>query len=293
MPLLYKEEFFRTLQFNFHYAKNTISSYRKDISLYEEFIKTNKDIRKFYEFLTNKNLNPRSQTRVISCLRSYFKFLQRKGEKANDLKYLKFPKIESKLPQLVTFEEFKKLLEICTDKTSALSIRNRLVLLFLYGLGCRVSELVNLNLTDFNQTESWIQVFGKGSKQRLLPLSAELYKNLMIYLKDSRSVLVASKNEPSLFLNNKGRRPSRIDIWRWLKIWSEKAGFEKVKNPHSFRHGCATILLEQGADLRSIQKLLGHLHLQTTQIYTKVTSKHLKKIVDTCHPLSVPKKKVS
>lgn len=291
MSLLHKEEFFRTLQFNLRYSENTISSYRRDISLYEEFSKKNKDIRNFYKFLTKKKLSSRSQSRVISCLRSYFKFLQGKGEEVNELKYLKFPKIENKLPKFTTLNEFKKLLESCTDKNEAITVRNRLVLVFLYGLGCRVSELINMNLVDFNQTESWIQVIGKGKKQRLLPLSKGLHDNLLIYLESHRPALTTFR-ESSLLVNNKGKRPSRVDIWRWLKSWSEKAGFEDIKNPHSFRHGCATILLEQGADLRSIQKLLGHLNLQTTQIYTKVSSKHLKETIDRCHPLSsVPEKK--
>ena len=292
MPLLYKEEFFRTLQWNLCYSENTISAYKRDIYLYEEFLKKQKDMRKFYEFLTSKKLSARSQARVISCVRGYLKFLQGKGKNVDGLEYLKLPRTHSKLPKFTTFDEFEQLLKACVHTSEVITIRNRLVLFFLYGLGCRVSELVNLNLTDFNQPESWIQVVGKGKKQRLLPLSRELYKNLMYYLQESRGSL-ASSTEPALFVNNKGRRPSRVDIWRWLKNWSLKAGFEEVKNPHSFRHGCATVLLEQGVDLRSIQKLLGHLHLQTTQIYTKVTSKHLKKTVDRCHPLSAIKKKVA
>ena len=292
MSLLYKEEFFRVLQWNLCYSENTLAAYKRDIFLYEEFLKTQKDMRKFYEFLTNKKLSARSQARVVSCVRGYLKFLQGKGKDVEGLEYLKFPRAHSKLPKFTTFKEFEQLLQSCAHKSEVVTLRNRLVLIFLYGLGCRVSELVNLNLTDFNQTESWIQVVGKGKKQRLLPLSQELYKNLMNYLKRSRPSL-ASSREPALLVNNKGKRPSRVDIWRWLKDWSHKAGFEEVKNPHSFRHGCATVLLEQGADLRSIQKLLGHLHLQTTQIYTKVTSKHLKQTVDRCHPLSLPKKKVA
>ena len=160
---------------------------------------------------------------------------------------------------------------------------------FLYALGCRVSELISLNIQDFNETEAWISVVGKGNKQRLLPLPTKLYQMLTVYLKKSRPHL-GKKEKSCLIFNNKGNRPSRIDIWRWLKSWSLKAGFSKSKNPHSFRHGCATALLEGGADLRTIQKLLGHSNIQTTQIYTSVSSKKLKSAIQKHHPLSQLKK---
>ena len=280
------EEFLRDLQFNRNYSDHTISAYKRDLDYYKEFSKgKKKNIQKFYEFLDKKNLSPRSQARVISCIRSYFRFLQRHGKRSLELKHLNLPKVQNKLPQLISLKEFKALWMACKEGSEYLSLRNELVLSFLYGLGCRVSELISLNIQDFNETEAWLSVLGKGNKQRLLPLHPKLYQLLVVYLKKSRPHL-GKKEKSCLIFNNRGNRPSRVDIWRWLKNWSLKAGFNKTKSPHSFRHGCATGLLEKGADLRTIQKLLGHSNIQTTQIYTSVSSKKLKSAIKKHHPLS-------
>lgn len=282
--LLY-EDFLRELQFGRGYSANTISAYKRDLDYYKIFCKTDRPIQDFYCFLTKKKISPRSQARVLSCVRTYFKFLQSRGHPSVEIKHLKLPRLKNKLPHPISLKDFSALWKACEKETASLNLRNKLVLAFLYGLGCRVSELVSLNLQDFNETEGWISVMGKGGKQRLLPLPKNLYDLLNVYLNHSRP-LIGKRESPSLFVNNKGKRPSRVDIWRWLKDWSLKAGFDEVKNPHSFRHGCATGLLEKGADLRTIQKLLGHLSIQTTQIYTSVSSKKLKEAIDEFHPLS-------
>lgn len=285
--LLLEEDFLGHVQFNLHYSQNTVAAYKRDLRLYGHFQKTNGDIKDFYRFLTKRNLSTRTQARIISSVRSYLRFLQTHGheDKAEKIKHLTLPKIKTKLPKLLTLDEFKALWMAGQEKEKALTLRNRLVLSFLYGLGCRVSELVSLNLKDFNETESWLNITGKGNHQRIIPLSGDIYESLGIYLKKSRPVFVPSE-KPWLIFNNRGNRPSRVDIWRWLKIWSLRAGFEQVKNPHSFRHGCATVLLEKGADLKSIQQLLGHLNLQTTQIYTSVVSGQIKQTIAQHHPLS-------
>ena len=283
------EDFLRDLQFGRGYSVNTVSAYKRDLACWKDFRKTGRPIQEFYYFLTKKKLSPRSQARVASCIRSYLKFLQSRGHTSIEIKHLKLPKLKNKLPRPISLKEFSALWKSCENQISSVSLRNKLVLSFLYGLGCRVSELVSLNLQDFNETEAWISVVGKGNKQRLLPLTDNLYKLLTLYLSQSR-LLIGKTESPSLFFNNKGNRPSRVDVWRWLKTWSLKAGFDDVKNPHSFRHGCATGLLEKGADLRTIQKLLGHMSIQTTQIYTSVSTEKLKQAVDDFHPLSQIKK---
>ena len=284
------EEFLRELRFGRNYSNHTVSAYKRDLDYYKEFSKNKKkSIQQFYEFLDNKKLSARSQARVISCLRSYFRFLQRQGRRCVEIKHLSLPKAQHKLPQLISLKEFKALCQASKEDSAQKSLRNELVLSFLYGLGCRVSELISLNIQDFNETEAWISLMGKGNKQRLLPLPAKLYQLLTVYLKKARPYL-GKKEQACLIFNNKGRRPSRVDIWRWLKKWSLKAGFDRVKSPHSFRHGCATGLLERGADLRTIQSLLGHSNIQTTQIYTSVSSKNLKSAVQKHHPLSQLKK---
>lgn len=292
MSLAYKEEFLRDLQFLRCFSDHTISAYKRGLSLYEGFLRSRKasdnEFKGFYKFLTKKGLSARSQARIISSLRTYFNFLESRevlNDKNNGRKNLKLPKFQASLPRFISFKEFRKLWLVSEGKNSFLTSRNRLVLSLLYGLGCRVSELAGLNVKDFNETGAWIRVTGKGRRQRLLPLSKELHSALINYLRKARPSIIKSKTS-SLICNNRGRRPSRVDIWRWLRLWSLKAGFKEIKTPHSFRHGCATALLERGADLISIQKLLGHINVQTTQVYTAVTSKHLKDTIQKYHPLS-------
>ena len=288
--LLYEEEFLRDLQFSRNYSNHTLSAYKRDLNYYKDFCKEGlAKIQEFYSFLDQKDLSVRSQARVISCLRSYFKFLQNRGESCPEINYLTLPKFYHKLPERIHLRDFQALWKACEEENTHLTIRNQLLLSFLYGLGCRVSELTALNVSDVNEIESWIRVTGKGNKQRLLPLSKKLSYILNLYLTQSRLCL-QKKEKASLFFNNRGNRPSRVDIWRWLKKWSLKAGLDRVKSPHSFRHGCATELLEKGANLRSIQKLLGHSNIQTTQIYTSVSGSQLKTAVDQYHPLSKIKK---
>jgi integrase/recombinase XerD len=148
-----------------------------------------------------------------------------------------------------------------------------------------VSELVSLNTDDVNATAGWLSVIGKGNKQRVVPLTKRLLEDLSAYLTGARPDLIKEKSN-TILVNDKGHRPSRVDIWRWLSAWSAAAGFEKPVSPHQFRHGCATALLEGGADLRSIQLLLGHSSIQTTQIYTNVTTAKMREEIDAHHPLS-------
>ena len=235
--------------------------------------------------MTKKGLSTRSQARVISSIRTYYKFCESKGMSIPDISKLRPPKVKAALPKPLTLEEFKKLFDNCETESPIKTARNQITLLLLFGLGCRVSELIALNLHDFNETEAWIKVVGKGGKERLIPLTENLQIELKEYIVKVRRKLVKD-NTNSILINDRGKRPSRVDIWRWLSAWSEKAGFEEPVSPHRFRHGCATALLESGADLRSIQMLLGHSSIQTTQIYTSVSTNKLKEEVDKHHPLS-------
>jgi len=278
-------EFFEDLQHVRGRSQNTVMAYRRDLELYEEFRKTGRELGRFYEFMKSKKLSPRSQARVISSLRTYFRFLEASGHKAPELRELKPPRVKPGLPKPITVDEFHRLFEACRVEDVYRSARNQLTLLLLFSLGCRVSELVGMNLHDFNATDAWLKVLGKGGKERLVPLSENLLQELKVYLKDVRPHLVRGENQ-SILINDRGHRPSRVDVWRWLAAWSARAGFDEPIGPHQFRHGCATALLESGADLRTIQVLLGHSSLQTTQIYTSVTSHKLKEEVDKNHPLS-------
>lgn len=152
-----------------------------------------------------------------------------------------------------------------------------------------MSELIALNLTDYHESDSWLSVIGKGNKERAVPLTEHLRDELNAYLRNARPHLAREGAGHAILINDRGHRPSRVDVWRWLAAWSLKAGFAEPVSPHRFRHGCATALLEAGADLRSIQMLLGHASIQTTQIYTNVTTRALTDTIDTHHPLSQAK----
>jgi len=285
MALDYWVDFFDDLEHVRGRSKNTLMAYRRDLDLYDEYSKNSKSISGFYSFLTKKKLTTRSQARVISSLRTYFKYCEGQGKEIPELRELKPPKVNVSLPETLVLEDFKKLLTASQVENKFKTQRNHLTLLLLYGLGCRVSELIGMNLRDFNETNSTVTVLGKGGKQRLIPLTETLLKALVSYLNNCRDELVKKKTS-SIIINNRGQRPSRIDIWRWLEQWSNVAGFSKTIHPHQFRHGCATSLLEGGADLRSIQLILGHSSIQTTQIYTSVSTKKMKEEVEKHHPLS-------
>lgn len=285
MALPYWVEFFDDLQNVRGRSTNTVLAYRRDLELYEEFQSSKKDLGQFPEFMKKRQLSLRSQARVISSLRTYFRFLSKNGEKTPELRELRPPRVKPHLPRPLSFEDFQKLYAAAETENVHRTARNQITLLMLFGLGCRVSELVALDLQNFHSSDGWLKVIGKGGKERLIPLSDRLLKELRDYLKEIRPHLT-KENETSILINDRGRRPSRVDIWRWLAAWSARAGFEEPVGPHQFRHGCATALLEGGADLRTIQMLLGHSSIQTTQIYTTVTSNRLQQEIDQHHPLS-------
>ncbi len=285
MALKYWVEFFEDLEHVRGRSRNTIMAYRRDLELYDKFLMDNKSLKLFASYLIKNGLSARSQARVFSSLRTYFKYCQNQGDLVPDLNLIKPPKFSTPLPNTLSIDEFEKLQKSCVVESKFKTARNHMTLLLLFGLGCRVSELIQLNLNDFFEGEGWLKVLGKGNKERIIPVTEPLMLELVAYLKEIRPNL-AKKNEKSILINDRGNRPSRVDIWRWLDAWSKLAGFDKTVNPHKFRHGCATALLEAGADLRSIQVLLGHSSIQTTQIYTSVSTKHLESEIKKHHPLS-------
>ncbi len=286
MALKHWVEFFTDLQQIRGRSLNTVMAYRRDLELYAEFVESHQDIGAFYLFMKKRKLSVRSQARVISSVRTYLKFCETKGDTCPELRELRPPKVKVGLPQVLSLDEFKALLSACQVDNPFRTLRNQITLLMLFGVGCRVSELIALDLKDFNEIDGHLVITGKGSKQRLVPLTDRLLKELKDYLRDVRGQLVKKGSETSILINDRGHRPSRVDIWRWLSAWSQKTGSKEPINPHKFRHGCATALLESGADLKSIQMLLGHASLQTTQIYTNVTTQRLVDTISEHHPLS-------
>ena len=285
MALPHWVDFFEELQHVRGRSLNTVMAYRRDLEVYEEFLNRHSDVQLLAQFLSKKKLSTRSQARVISSIRTYLRFCEKRGDKVPNLRQIRPPKVKVNLPKALTVEDFKKLFAACEGEDKMRTARNQLTLLLLFGLGCRVSELIALDVHDYSMTEGWLKVLGKGGKERLVPLTQQLQKELELYLADVRPNLLKQKT-PSVLINDKGNRPSRVDIWRWLAAWSAAAGFDEPISPHKFRHGCATALLDGGADLRSIQMLLGHSSIQTTQIYTSVTNQKIRNEVDKHHPLA-------
>ena len=279
-------DFFDELQNVRGRSPNTIMAYRHDLELYESFLKSHKKIQLFYDFLTKNNLSARSQARVVSSARTYLKFCERHGDKAPHLRQLRPPRVRATLPKPTTLAEFEKLYQVCNGNDVYTTARNQITLLLLFGVGCRVSELIALDVSDFNVTEGWLKILGKGNKERLVPLTKFLQDELANYLRKARPRLVRKPRTRSILVNDRGHRPSRVDLWRWFRLWSGAAGLSTPISPHKLRHGCATSLLEGGADLRSIQMLLGHASIQSTRIYTNVTVKKIRDEVDKHHPLS-------
>lgn len=285
MELEFWIEFFDELQNVRGRSQNTVMAYRRDLELFIEYRKNHSHIPGFYEFMKKHKLSTRSQARVISSLRTYFRFCESRGKKCAELRDLRPPKVKVGLPKVLTPQEFQQLYDAAETPDSMKTARNQMTLLFLYGLGVRVTELIGMNVSDFNPTDRWVKVLGKGNKERLAPITENLAAFLTEYLKNVRPHL-CDGSEQAILINDRGHRPSRVDVWRWLAAWSAKAGFPEPVNPHRFRHACATSLLENGADLRSIQMLLGHASIQTTQIYTNVSTRTMASTIDEHHPLS-------
>lgn len=283
-------EFFDDLQNIRGRSLNTVMAYRRDLEIWEDYTREhNPDVLGFFAYMKMRDLSTRSQARVISSLRTYFRFLEAQGLPAPELRELKPPKVKAGLPKALTPEEFQRLYQAAETENPLRTARNQITLLLLYGLGCRVSELIGLDVRSFNETDQWLSVLGKGGKERAVPLTKNLASELKAYLIGARPQLIKDIKKDvteSILVNDRGHRPSRVDVWRWLASWSEKAGFPDTVNPHRFRHGCATALLESGADLRSIQVLLGHASIQTTQIYTSVTSRTMAETIENHHPMS-------
>ena len=286
-----------------NYSSNTIVSYKNDLLQLLNYLKDYKIIkinniryidrsimRKYIVYLKKCDYSVRSICRKISTIRSFFRFLSREGVvDINPTINLITPKIVKKLPSFLYLEEINKLIETPSGHT-ILGIRDRAILELLYGTGMRVGELVNLNIRDIDLYEKTVRVFGKGSKERILPLGNPSIEAVQEYL-NSRNIfrknVSIDKNDPNaLFLNRFGGRLSARSIRRLLIKYMKMADLNKKISPHVLRHSFATHLLGGGADLRSVQELLGHESLSTTQIYTHITKERLKAIYKKSYPRS-------
>jgi len=232
-----------------------------------------------------KEVNPRSQSRIISGLRGFFSYLIfEEFRKTNPLELIESPKLGRKLPDTLSESEIDAIISQI-DLSAPQGERNRAMLETLYGCGLRVSELVDLKLSDLFFEEGFIKVTGKGDKQRFVPIAGSTMKFINIYVKDCRRHQhIAEEAKDTVFLNRRGKALTRAMVFTIIKDLTERAGIRKNVSPHTFRHSFATHLLENGADLRAIQQMLGHESITTTEIYTHIDKSHLTKVIHQFHP---------
>ena len=275
-------------------SQNSIEAYLNDVSKLEFFLTENgketlpalvqySDLKEFLVWLNKDNKNARTQSRTLSGIRAYFKFLLIEGEiSENPSSLIESPKIGLKLPQVLSIEEIDRMIDTI-DLSRPDGHRNKAIIETLYGCGLRVSELVGLKLTDIHYEDGYIIVTGKGSKQRLVPISGKALKEIDLY-KTDRNRLSVIKDINILFLNRRGSRLTRIMIFTIIKDLGAKAGITKNISPHTFRHSFATHMIEAGADLRAVQEMLGHESILTTEIYTHIDRSYLRDSLMMFHP---------
>lgn len=276
-------------------SANSITNYKLDVEKLMRFLEEKKissdpisiseeEIQEFI-YQTAKEVNARSQSRIISGLRSFFNYLIFEDyRETNPLDLIETPKIGRKLPDTVSTEEIDALIA-AIDLSKPQGERNRAMLETLYGCGLRVTELVSLKLSDLFFEEGFIKVTGKGDKQRFVPVSEDTQKYINLYREFERPHLpIQEEFEDTLFLNRRGKQLTRAMVFTIVKNLATEAGIKKKVSPHTFRHSFATHLLENGADLRAIQQMLGHESITTTEIYMHVDRSHLKEVMEKYHP---------
>jgi integrase/recombinase XerD len=264
-------------------AQNTIISYRYDLISYISFLKKKKInsfnqtdkilVNSYFAYLRGKGLEINSISRNLAAVKMLYRFLLMEGLIKEDITSLiEFPRVSKKLPHVLSLREINLLLNE-TNFKGKLGLRDRAVLELFYATGMRVSELIYLKINDINMKNCMLKCLGKGSKERMIPFGDKARQSLNLYLDRLRPKLIKNPNEDTLFLNRRGERLSRQGVFYLVKLYAHKAGIEKKVTPHTLRHTLATHLIENGADLRSVQEMLGHSDISTTQIYTHVSRK--------------------
>ena len=276
-----------------HASQNTISSYLRDVTQFADYLTEHQGcvlrlakpdmVRDYMSWMQSRGKSAASVTRFLASIKSFYNYLISCGDlNANPAKGISADRAERKYPEILTAKEVELFLDQpqCVD---AKGFRDHAMLELLYATGIRVSELISLDLDDLNLAAGFIRCENRG-KERIIPLYHGAIKALQDYVKDIRPQLVADQNEEALFVNMNGERMSRQGFWKIIKHYQEKAGIEKDITPHTLRHSFAVHLLENGADLRSIQEMLGHADISSTQIYTHVVKRQLKDIYHKAHP---------
>lgn len=298
---LNKKLFINYLRTEKSLSENTISAYRIDLNKFLDYASDVKEISKikkitedtvndFFNFVNksesklNKKFSPKSISRNISSLRSFFKYLESENIiEINPMENIETPKTSRMLPDVLSQEEVEKILSV-QDVNDKLGIRDKALLETLYASGLRVSEAINLCISDIFFEEGYMRVFGKGSKERIVPIGSTALEFVTLYIKNSRNLLKNKKSFDILFLNFRGNKLTRMGILEIIRKNCIAAGIKRSIHPHTFRHSFATHLLQGGADIRIIQEMLGHSDISTTQIYTHIDKDYLIEIHKSFHP---------
>lgn len=273
-------------------ASNTLSSYLRDIRQFLHWLDgagklpeqvKQSDVESYTQFLSSEGKSAATVTRSLASLKSFYSFLIRQGVvEVNPARGLSPAKVERKLPQILTSKEVELFLEQ-PDASDAKGCRDRAMLELLYATGIRVSELIGLNMDHINLSAAFIRCSGRD-RERIIPLYPAAVRALSDYIEHVRPQMIEHPDEQALFVNMSGERMSRQGFWKLIKYYQEKAGIQKEITPHTLRHSFAAHLLENGADLRSIQEMLGHADISSTQIYTQIVSQKLKDVYRKAHP---------
>ena len=292
----FTQSFLRVLEVEKGLAANSLLSYKRDLVKYHLFIQnrqrldditkvTQRNLRAYVRYLNAENISANSIKRALSCIRTYHKFLVSEGKMDhNPALQIDTPRVARKLPSVLTVEEIDKILHFIPKK-APMAMRDLAIFEMMYSCGLRVTELCNFKVSNILWDSEMIRIDGKGDRQRFVPIGPIARKNLKNYINKERPALSQKNpNIAELFLSRNGRKLTRMMIWILLKKWANTAEITKKISPHTLRHSFATHLLEGGADLRSVQEMLGHADISTTQIYTHLDKEHLKEVHRTFHP---------
>ena len=272
-------------------SKNTLAAYRSDLKIFSKwlagksFISVNsKHIQDYFSERQKNNIGSSTQARILTCLHSFYQYLLTNQLISKDpTEQLSQPKLERKLPVFLNIQEVEKLLEAPSD-SSLFGQRDRAMLELMYSCGLRVSELINLSYHNINLKEEFIRIHGKGNKERVLPMGEMAIDYLMKYEINARPILLKNGQSDSYFLSNRGSAMSRQNFFYIIKAYAMQVGIDKSLSPHSLRHAFATHLVQKGADLRSVQLMLGHSDISSTQLYTHIQNAQLKAQHSKHHP---------
>lgn len=292
---VFLREYLASLKLERNLSENTIASYKNDLSSFLNFLKdsgindpseiNSKLLNDFFILLTKLGLSSRSSARYYSSLKGFFGYFSSSGYiEVNPMEKISAPKVSKGLPNVLNINEIEAILSQ-PDTSKKLGLRDKALLETFYACGLRVSELINLKISDLFLNEEMIRVFGKGSKERFVPIGSSAINWITEYLKNSRPLLEKkAKSQHVLFLNSRGTKLSRMGVWKIVDSNAKLAGLKKEVHPHTFRHSFATHLLEGGADLRAVQEMLGHVDISTTQIYTHIDRDYIKQVHRDFHP---------